>query len=362
MDNQTIIVEALRERSADNLHKLLELDLERDEILKYGLKHYAQDQTLARDYLYNYAGSYASSRYGYLYFDINTLGSFGPMDETEAGLSDYVKKINIRIQLIKGAKMHGDLELDYTTVIGFSKEGYHNFINLSSHVVNETELRDDVLFLYRKHRNLLTASGGVYQSKTNYLEDIKSDYLEIKELTHHLSQITELSYKFLLEEINNYAKGASTPVTTFSELKNFILAQTGLHETSKLRMNKTIYFLMGKLGRYLTVEGDFKSEFTFNQPLIICDGIFTDYGIMHPDYRDDDFTNLTDEDTPLLDAQPQIKQYLCDTLQQLDEVGDFTLVDYSLERHQPIMHTRYEGGDKTTVYFIDILCSEDIKR
>lgn len=362
MGNQTIIVGALRERSADNLHKLLALDLERDEILQYGLKHYAQDQTLARDYLNHYAGRYASSRYGYLYFDINTLGSFWPMGETEADLYDYVKKIDIRIQFIKGAKMHGDLELDYTTVIDFIIEGHHNFINLSRHVVNETELRDDVIFLYRKHRNLLTASGGAYPSKNNYLEDIKSDYLKIKELTHQLSQITELSYKFLLEEINNYAKGASKPVTTFSELKNFILAQTGLHETSKLRMNKTIYFLMGKLGRYLTVEREFKSEFTFNQPLIICDGIFTPYGIMHPEYMDDDFTNLTDEGTPLLDAQPQIKQYLCDTLQQLDEVGDFTLVEYSLERHQPVTHTRYESEGNATVYFIDILCSEDIKR
>lgn len=361
MGNQTIIVEALRERSADNLHKLLALDLERDEILKYGLKHYAQYQTLARDYINHYAGRYASSRYGYLYFDINTLGSFWPKGETEADLSNYVKTINIRIQLIKGAKMHGDLELDYTTVIGFIKEGYHTFLNLSSHVLNETELSGDVLFLYRNHRRLLTASGGAYQSKTKYLEDIKSDYLEIKELTHHLSQITELSYTFLLEEINHYAKGASNPVTTFSELKNFILAQTGLHETSKLRMNKTIYLLMGKLGRYLTVEWEFKSEFTFNQPLIICDGVFSDYGIMHPDYRDDDFTNLTDEGTPLLDAQPQIKQYLCDILQQLDEVGDFTLVDYSLERHQPVTHTRYESEGNAPVYFIDILCSEDIK-
>lgn len=359
MDKQTIIVKALRELSADNLHKLLELDLERGEIIKYGLKHYAQDPTIVSDYIEQYGGNYGSSRYGYLYFDINKLGSVRSIDDTEVGLTHYFEIITLRNQLIKGAKKQGDLELDYTTVKLYIQEGYRNFNDLSTHDVNETDLRDDVIYLYRMHRDLLTASLGVYQSEGNYLEYIKGDYLEIKDLITNLSQITDLEYQFLLDEINQYAKEVSNPITTFSELKNFILTHTVLPEMNKLRLNKTIYILMGNLGRYLTVEGDFKSEFTFNQPLIVCDGVFTPYGIMHPNYLDDDFTTLTDGGTPLLDAHPQIKQYLYGTLQQLDEVSDFTLVNYSLEKHQPVTHT--SQGERKIVNFLDILCSEDIQ-
>ena len=356
---QQAIINMLREPTTQNLMGLSEQPLTRDEILHYGLKGIATNHKLKVDY--SLLRTMGNDNW-YLYFDPNNLGTFSVMGKV-FNQQKYLDTLWFRKTLIIGYRVHSD-DFGYIypeTVLKWLEEGMYTHTYLAGLKVEGDVTQDDIDLVMKRHQQVIQLMPS-YNSKvldklpTNLFR-LKNYYNLIEVKSNRLSRYTGLNYHIPLVCLNDYAKTVSEPVTTFSELKTFIHQQVGSGNYTKTMINKTAYYLMNSLGMFLTSDDDWTNEFTFNQPLFVDDGLYTTQGIVHPTYLDDDFLDIPDGGTPLLDKQPDVKKYLANKLGGLSKKGLYTLVEESIETHNPGKYVPYtdKGNKYKTVHYLTLL-------
>lgn len=356
---QQAIINMLREPTTQNLMGLFEQPLTRDEILHYGLKGIATNHKLKVDY--SLLRTMGNDNW-YLYFDPNNLGTFSVMGKV-FNQQKYLDTLWFRKTLIIGYRIHSD-DFGYIypeTVIQWLDEGMCTHTYLAGLKVEGDVTQDDIDLVMKRHQQVIQLMPS-YNSKvidhlpTNLFR-LKNYYNLIEGMSNRLSRHTGLNYHIPLVCLNDYAKIVSDPVTTFSELKTFIYQQVGSYKYTKTMINKTAYYLMTSLGMFLTSDDDWTNEFTFNRPLFVDDGLYTTQGIVHPTYLDDDFLDIPDGGTPLLDKQPDVKKYLANKLGELSKKGLYTLVEESIETHNPGKYIPYtdKGNKYKTVHYLSLL-------